>query len=309
MILALPAILGAMALAADMAVMYFTWANLQRAADAGVLAGAGSLPANTTQAVAACKSYLDRNGVLSASEIATGPTVQNSGGPVQNDQITVTVKRTVPHLFGQVLGLFNAPIQVTATARVVPSGGEGFGAVPIGLSNATSLSGLENGIPNQHLVGSIAGAPGDFGELVFPATDGAPCKGSNFQDEVQYGWCGSLFKGNSIQLGKGFAGVKNGFDDRIKGLDTSATWKNHPAGDPRDIVIPLMDFSTVGTGSLKITGFVHFWIDSITRAGNSQGQATPLTVNGTLFQGAGTIAIGAPSPGDQTSQFAPVLVQ
>jgi len=45
----LPTLLGAMALCADVAVFYFNWANLQKAADSAALAGAHYLPNDTAR--------------------------------------------------------------------------------------------------------------------------------------------------------------------------------------------------------------------------------------------------------------------
>ncbi|MGH7865014.1 MAG: pilus assembly protein TadG-related protein, partial [Candidatus Binataceae bacterium] len=58
----LPALIGAMALCADVSIFYFNWANLQKAADAAALAGAHSLPNNTSQASTVATTYALTNG-------------------------------------------------------------------------------------------------------------------------------------------------------------------------------------------------------------------------------------------------------
>jgi Flp pilus assembly protein TadG len=110
--LALPALIGAIALGADVAVMYVNWQGMQKAADAAALAGAGKLDGTATSdagAIANAKVYATNNG-LAAGEVAT-PTVS-----VDHKNITVSASRTVPYYFAQVLGLLSASVQVTATA-------------------------------------------------------------------------------------------------------------------------------------------------------------------------------------------------
>jgi uncharacterized membrane protein len=47
----LPALLGGMALVADVGVLYFNWQLLQAAADAGAVAGASYLPSSPSLAI------------------------------------------------------------------------------------------------------------------------------------------------------------------------------------------------------------------------------------------------------------------
>src|ERR1700737_5357441 len=63
MTFAIATLLGAMALGADVAVMYFNWVQLQKAADAAALAGANYLALtnkfDSTQVASGCGTYSD----------------------------------------------------------------------------------------------------------------------------------------------------------------------------------------------------------------------------------------------------------
>src|SRR5260370_38575673 len=93
----LAVLLGATALGADVAVMYFNWEGLQKAADAAVLAGGASLPSDTNQATRDVSTYLANNGINTGTEIVRGPIFGTK--LVANDTVSVTLKRTVPYLF------------------------------------------------------------------------------------------------------------------------------------------------------------------------------------------------------------------
>src|SRR5438445_4971484 len=100
--LLLPVLLGATALAVDIAVFYYQWGQLQNAADAAALAGVMYLPQDTTKAKNTAITYAQQNGML-ASEIGT-PTF--GGG---NQTLSITLTRNVPFYFGKVLGLTQSP--------------------------------------------------------------------------------------------------------------------------------------------------------------------------------------------------------
>ncbi len=156
---ALPILLGAMGLAADIGVLYFNWAILQKAADASALAGAAYLAASplpTTQSEpsAACASYpasgtatgnaksaactyITYNGAR-ASE-ATGinipaPNVPSSV-PAGVQTIQVVLNRpNVPTYFLHLVGLTSLSAKAQATA-MAPTAicGDGNGMFPVGV--------------------------------------------------------------------------------------------------------------------------------------------------------------------------------
>src|SRR5579863_7508225 len=58
---AIVTLIGAVALSTDVAIHYYHWVQLQKAADAGALAGASYLPDNTAQAVTTCNDIVKSN--------------------------------------------------------------------------------------------------------------------------------------------------------------------------------------------------------------------------------------------------------
>src|SRR5580704_3382460 len=94
--LIIPVLLGAISLGTDVAVFYFNWMQLQKAADAAALAGANYLPDNPSTAQSAAIAYAESNGIKAAEIIATSV--------ASNDlSISVTLQRTVPYYFARAL--------------------------------------------------------------------------------------------------------------------------------------------------------------------------------------------------------------
>ena len=108
------ALVGVMALGADVGVLYYNWVQLQKAADAAALAGASYLPNDTTTATATAQTYATNNGVLPSDTITATPINGNS-------QMQVTLQRTVPYSFARVLGLTDGYVKVLAIASVPPA--------------------------------------------------------------------------------------------------------------------------------------------------------------------------------------------
>ena len=76
--LAATALVGVMALGADVGVLYYNWGQLQKAADAAALAGAGYLPNDTTTATSTATTYATKNGVLAAEIVSATPINSNN---------------------------------------------------------------------------------------------------------------------------------------------------------------------------------------------------------------------------------------
>jgi len=106
-------LVGAIALGTDIAVHYYNWVQLQKAADSGVLAGANSLPDDPTQAISIAQQYAQLNGVTAAEITST---------TVSSDDLSISmrVQRTVPYYFARVLGLSNGTMAAAATAAPQP---------------------------------------------------------------------------------------------------------------------------------------------------------------------------------------------
>lgn len=118
--LALAALLGAIALGSDIAVLYFNWAQLQNGVESAALAGARYLPANPAKASQVAISHAEDAGIA-RSEL-NSPVISQDGLT-----ITVSANRSAPYLFLQLIGLERGKVAASATAEVSYSTGGGSG--------------------------------------------------------------------------------------------------------------------------------------------------------------------------------------
>ncbi len=304
---ALVAMVGAMTLGADMAVRYFTWMNLQKAADAGVLAGAYYLPSDTSMASSTAISYAKSNGVKDG-EITT-PTFANS-----NTQITMQISRNVPYYFGRVLGLTNGVVSVSSTASPPNSpscigcagpstsstggvGGTGvptgsvsptcgastgqYNVIPIAVSNKTQSKWSLNGAYTLNETGTSGknnawvDSPGNWG--LIDLCGGGSSSGSVVQASIANGFFGPIAIGQTLNAvpGNKSGPLSSGFASRINAsADTfdPTTGQGFDPNNPRAVIVPLVSWSSCGgsTCTPTVTGFMSFWIDSYS-GGNISG--------------------------------------
>jgi Flp pilus assembly protein TadG len=253
--LAIVALVGAMALTTDVAVIYFKYTSLQTATDLSALAGAAYLPSQATKASQTAQSFALSNGIA-ASEI-TGITVAPGGA-----NIRVSTTRQVPAFFAKVLGKGSFTVTATAVAAPVPVSTNVWGTLPVGLdSRTTYVSGqaitLHQG---QKLYG-----PGNWGGLALGGT-GASVYQSNLTD----GYNGALNVGDSIptEPGATTGPTRKGIDDRIAAglaFDPSGTAANHGLNDPRAVTVPLVDWAgAAGRSDVNVVGFCEIWLDGVT---------------------------------------------
>jgi Flp pilus assembly protein TadG len=270
--LALVALLGAVALCTDVAVMYANWEAMQKAVDAAALAGANHLPEDPDTATSTARTYAQHNGLATGEiTIAVAP---------DNSNITVQAARNVPYYFGRVLGLTNQMVRVAATAAepssiskvgclnttnaVCAEGAYGtstgdYPLIPIGLDYTTAYNYDQPVTLNQGQVG-----PGNWGSLALGGVGG-----SNLRTNVADGYSGPVAVGDWVttEPGKKVGPIDQGFNDRLSaGLSKypSGTFGSHPLDDPRAVVLPLVDWSTAqGRGSVLVHGFAMLWLDSV----------------------------------------------
>jgi uncharacterized membrane protein len=130
--LVIPALIGAVALGTDVALFYYNWIKLQKATDAAVLGGASYLPSNPNLAVATARNLAALNGIK-PTEIVFTLVASNKMA------MTMGVTRTLPHLFGGVLGRASGKVTATATVAVAPAHSV-RDLVPIGIPYGASLA-------------------------------------------------------------------------------------------------------------------------------------------------------------------------
>jgi Flp pilus assembly protein TadG len=104
-------LLGMAALVLDMGSWFRADRATQSTADAAALAGAQALPENPGQATTLAQRYATSNGGLGTGGVSISTKIVN------NDTITVTVRRTAPGFFSKVFGLKTVTVGSTATAR------------------------------------------------------------------------------------------------------------------------------------------------------------------------------------------------
>ena len=248
----LPVLLGALALGVDVSVFYFEWAELQKAADASALAGAGYLPGNPDRALETAQSYAEMNGIAS-SEI-TSITI-GSG----NSTLRVELSREVPYYFGRVLGLRQSPVVASATAAV--SGAQSAtGILPVGIDSRTSYT-FGQPITLMQAGPNSSYGPGNWGALAL----GEP-GASTFESNVINGYDGTVNAGALVatQTGEMEGPTTSAFQTRIDSGQCGfpdGSYENHSLNDPRAVTVPIVNFSDInGKSQVPVEGFARIWL-------------------------------------------------
>lgn len=275
------ALIGAMSLGTDVGVFYFNWMEIQKAADAAVIAGASYLPLDPATAIATADSYAEQNGVA-AGEIVSTTVAAN------NQSITIAVRRTVPTAFARLLGVFQGRVAAQATAAVQGAGSVN-GMLPIGIDSRTTYT---YGQQVSLMTGQYG--PGNWGALALGAT-GA----SNFAYNVQYGFSGFFKIGDWVTTETGLMSgpVRRSFDARLStGFSEypDGTFSNHTLDDPRVATVPMVDFANVnGQSQVQIMGFAELWLVGMDSYGTitayfiqqvADGEPSPNSVNDGAMQ-------------------------
>ena len=267
--LVLPALIGAVALGTDVAIFYFNWVELQKAADSAVLAGATFLPATPSVAVSTAQNYAELNGIQN-SEIVYVQVASN------NMSIAMKLQRTVPYYFARVLGLTSGIVAVSAVAGIEASN-SASGLVPIGLQSGTVLTPYEQIIlklaPAQGSVG-----PGNWEPLAMGYTRSSDPGGSSYKLNIEYGYQPVININDEIYTEPGnlVGPTQQGIDYRLSegsSTDSSGTVTDHTLADPRVITIPIVNFADInGSSQVPVLGFAEFWIVSVSGNGNITGE-------------------------------------
>jgi Flp pilus assembly protein TadG len=194
--LALPALLAAVGLAADIGVLYFNWVQLQKAADAAALAGAeylvatplptpaavpspacGTYPTGgqTANAESAACTYVTYNNVAasavqSISVPAPNPPASVPAG-VQTIQVVLS-KPDVPTYFLKMVGLSSLAVKAQATA-MAPSAicGAGNGMFPVGMPETPPGYANWQDTVGQTITLAEGVAPGDWEWINIPTSN------------------------------------------------------------------------------------------------------------------------------------------
>ena len=296
MTFAVATLLGAMALGTDVAVMYFNWVQLQKAADAAALAGANYLATTNkfdpTQVASGCGSgsfnddpkkaacsYAVHNG-MNVSEITVNEPGQNLPASAPTPNVQVALSRTnLPYFFGKVIGLNTYSVAAVATAQSDgPVGTVNRGLFPAGI-NCTTLdaNGHCTKVPDSLAFGQkFTFGPGNWSWLNFQ-------DGNNLMTNIAVGANVPLSLTSTLTKPGVDAGqVRLGFSARLTDYNnfmanpansacTSYSYSTvcsaaNPVtpcvGDPLAVVVPTVNY-TGGAGSqtLQINGFAMLYLN------------------------------------------------
>lgn len=297
-------LLGAVALGADMAVMYTNWQHVQKTADSAAIAGAAFLSSNMTYNGTIASGCSGDNAEQAACTYAVtnDPTLASSPNsvtvtePSGNTLKVVATENNLPYFFGRAIGLNTYNVSASATAvapGVVGTVNPGPGVFPVGLeckAPCTSLS-------------TLGGEPVHFGTKFVTSTidcsagvGSCPATG-NWQwldvsvdssngiptlvSAINSGASGSYQIGGTIDVKTGNAGqnsnVSKAVSDRMAkcpSLPDNCTGVNPndiPLDDPCEVIVPAVDFANLNGKSraLTIEGFALVLLDPATTTSTS----------------------------------------
>lgn len=109
--LAIPCLIGLIALGTDLTILYLNLAQVQKEADAAVLEGASFLPSNPSLAVSRADAFASEKGI-GANEIISTSVAPN------RMSVTMMVRRPVRYLFSRIIGVSDGAVTIVATAQV-----------------------------------------------------------------------------------------------------------------------------------------------------------------------------------------------
>jgi len=307
MTLALTALLAALALGTDVAVIYMNWMQLRKAADSAALAGAAYLGpfAATPPASAPCAwggggnsaydvacSYAESNGVAPGEILSIGPATTlppDQTVPSCAQTLQVSLRRTtIPMFFASLVmpsgSNFAAAVDATAVGPA-PIQTMTQGMFPAGLIGVAPSSTLDYPQP----VSLTSGSSGNLAWLDLPACNpvGSPPPahpgdhGANLANDITNGSTCAYSIGNAIdvvsasEFSNHSADIDSAMLNRIPDPNLPPpSLEQLNSSDPQVAVVPLVHTgSTTGPGgkthqTATIVGFATLWL--MNYAPNSQ---------------------------------------
>ena len=291
------AMLGVTALCSDVAVMYANYFQMQKAVDAGAIAGANYLspsngPAYTYAAPAGspCAGAAFQDGAEQAActySANNGIAVDgnlNISEPTTSEVKVTAVRTGLPYYFGKVVGLNTYSVSATATAQASQSVKQvNRGLFPIGLQCAPdctpqSLVGGQSVTFGTKFVGGLSN-----GNWQWLDTGGTGASGIGAA--ITGGVSGTYTVSGTINTKPGNNAssnpVRSALSDRMSKCSTYATdpcsGKNPSnilsPSDPCIVIVPIVNFTGCsGTCALTIQGFAQIYIEPLTSTvSNIQG--------------------------------------
>jgi hypothetical protein len=285
-IIVMPAMIGAMGLAADVGNYYFNYVKLQTGADASVLSGVEYLPDQPSQAISTANTYAANYNGIAAKEITSTTTSYDPilcpsppappPAPVPGCRLTMVVQRTVPFYFARLVNVKSGALNVTATATAAPPAiAINLGALPIGVQYT---AGYADGAPMLLRLQQSSAVGSGFASWWGIMLGGVP-----FLSNMPSGYGSKVSISDAVAADPSLtAGTANFAIQTLinsgKAGDSSGTYAQHTANDPRQTTVALVDWSE-GRNCCVIKSFAELWIDSVSN-GNITGHWIANGVNG-----------------------------
>lgn len=304
MVIALPALIGAMGLATDVGNYYFNYVKVQTAADASVLSGAKYLPDQPCSAISTANIYATCANGVAAGEVVSTTTSYGSKCPAPASTpvpsacavpvvplgcttpapppsaepgcyLTINVRRTVPFYFARLVGVNSGTMNVSATATTGPVVRSTGGTEPIAVQYSTAYS---DGAPVT-LFFQTSGATGSG----WGSWWGVMLGGSSFTANMPNGYQpkvsinDAVAPDRSMLPGSASAAIQT-LITAGRASDSSGTHSTYAANDLRAATVILVDWGAAG-GCCRIKGFGKMWIESVS-SGNISGYWIADGVNG-----------------------------
>jgi hypothetical protein len=326
--LVIATLVGVMALGSDVGVLYYNSIQLQKAADAAALAGAGFFGPNNpptpscswgTNAQNAACDYVVSNGIAKGYITAiNSPASGVAGVPVGAQSVQVQLKRTdIPVFFGRAIGLSNMVAIGNATAvGPMPIQTLTRGLFPVGVQAPATMSYNTTVTLSEKSSGQFG--PGNWGWLNLAQCSpvGTPPPANyqgggvpNLTQNVTSGSTCAYSIGDTITPETGAQGNSN---PPATAINTRIGAGGAPPSDPNKInltdpqlvMVPLVDWNNNKgkSGTVPVMGFAAFWLTSLS------GQGSTISLTGQFVQAVDNYGIGG-SGTSWGAYSAPVLVQ
>jgi Flp pilus assembly protein TadG len=322
MTLVIVTLLGVMSLSTDVAVMYYNWMQLQKAADAASIAGAtyfltrnstktlptaslnGACTYQTQQQNVACTYAL--NNFAQMTDMTQGgiyvpaQTVPASV-PAGAQTIQVTLKRTnIPVFFMRVLGRSGKYSASATSIAVAPTPVSAIqnGLFPAGMPATPNMQALTYGT-SFSLTDNYG--PGNWGWLNIPTgwtgSQGPQTGGGDslLSSNITNGCTCTVKVGDVIatKTGESWGPVQSAVDGLITAGNLPATLTGN---ESQLVTVPIVNWGNVnGASQVTVLGFAEVWIDSISKSGSSQVLTVQFVqyVTKTAIAGGGKTSYGA----------------
>lgn len=329
MTLVVATLLGAIALCSDIGVLYYSSLQLQKAADAGALAGASYFGINSppppdcqwgySNAQGGACDYVIKNGIRRGyiADIDS-PAVGVAAVPAGAQSVQVKLKRTdVPVFFGRVIGLTNLSAIGNATAiGPMPIQTLTRGLFPIGVQFPLTMTYGQTLTLSEKSSGQYG--PGNWAWLDFPqcspvgSTPPASYNGGgspNLTQNISNGSTCAYSVGDTVTPETGAKGNSlppaNAVQTRIgNGSPPPTDQSQISISDPQLVIVPLVNWNNNNGQSttVPIMGFAAVWLTALS------GQGSSITLTGQFVKVVDQFGMGG-SGTDWGSYSAPVLVQ